>query len=442
MDARDIQVNKRLILLSLFALLGRSVWGYIGYVRSRYLYGRLIIPDGVSDASEYVLLAKNLVYHRVFSFDGINPTTFRAPLYPIFIALFWWTETPPIFVVIVAQCILGAATVGLTYLLARHYFDERVAVIAGVGMALAPLTNQMTGVIMCETLLTFLTTLAIFLWTKDKPKLSGLIFGLAILTKPTILPFVLLFPLIAIFRDRRTMLTMFACAMLIVSAWTIRNVVVLHQFIPVASAGGGVNLLVGTEEIGPFDDHTRLQSDHIAGVGVYDPRRDSLALGQAVERIKNDPLHWIVVRVKQYPRLFLEQGYYLQYGPPLVAQTIRWGFIIGNTLFASLALAGLWNARRFTPLVSFPLFLTLIHFPMWVEPRYFLAAVPMCVICASVACQLKVAVPVKSPTHRIVEIATIRTREPTASRVTFPPADDADAPTRITTDPPNSKVTV
>ncbi len=119
------------------------------------------------------------------------------------IAVLWWTDSPPILAILLVQSLLGAATVALVYLIARDRFSRAVAVVASLGMALAPMTGYFTAVILTETLFTFLLTLAIFSWGREKRVLAGVAFGLAALTRPGLLPFIAALPLLSILPSLR-----------------------------------------------------------------------------------------------------------------------------------------------------------------------------------------------------------------------------------------------
>ena len=74
--------------------------------------------------------------------------------------------------------------------------------LAGIGMALAPMTGRFTAVILTETLFTFLLTLGIFWWSRKHYALTGVTFGFGMLTRVTLLPFVLLLPLLTSVAER------------------------------------------------------------------------------------------------------------------------------------------------------------------------------------------------------------------------------------------------
>jgi 4-amino-4-deoxy-L-arabinose transferase-like glycosyltransferase len=379
-------------------------------------------PWVAGDSYDYVKIARNIRFHHLFSLTEsavgpFLPTASRPPLYPALIALFWIRDSPPIKLVLVVQALMGAATVVLVYLSARDSFDGKVASVAAIFMIIAPMTGYFTAVILTEILFTFLFMLAVFLWGRGLAVLSGVVFGLAALTRPTILPFLLIVPAISFlpsFRSAwRKHLLILLVAVAISSTWIVRNVVVFHRFIAIMSTGWGPNLLCGTMDtellgikvwtgsewaVVDVNTHPLLQVDP----GISESDKERILLRRGLLRIKERPLHWIVVRVEQYPKLFLDSGDYVlgRYNVSIRDAVARrnYGVLLFKFLFlsgnlAALALAG-WGFylvrrrwRELLHLISFPVFLLVAQIPMWTESRYTIPIVPVIAIFASVGLQ-------------------------------------------------------
>ena len=365
------------------------------------------------DSAWYLRVARNIAVNHVFSssVDGINaaPTAFRPPLYPALIAALWFGNSEPIFAVLLLQVFLGTATVTLCYLIARDQFGRGVAVLAATGMALAPMTGHFTAVILSETLFTFLLTLGIFLWGRKRHVSTGTVFGLAALTRVTILPFVVLLPLLTLLRPWRSQLrshsTIMLVSLAVASIWIVRNAIVFDRFIPVAASGYGTNLLLGSMETKDADDvATRKALLRSVDGNGGDPNSDEtefdrVRLRAAFRRIADNRRRWLVGRAQQYPRLFIDSGSYLfgNEGLPFAVvlrerrvgqATTRSGFILGNVLVFFLALVGLLAERarfvRLSHITLFPIFLSAISLPLWIEPRYGLPMMPLVAILAAV----------------------------------------------------------
>ena len=351
----------------------------------------------------YLDLARNLAFHHSFSEVTGVPTASRPPLYPLLIAAFWWTSNAPVTAVILVQCIFGAASAVLVYLIARDRFDHRVAFIAAIAFSLAPMTVHYTAVILTETLFTFLILLAIFFWGRDRGVAAGLAFGFAGLTRSVVFPFIVCLPLLALLapwrRNRRLYLLIVVAALSVPAVWTIRNVIVFRKFIFVQSGGYGTNLFAGTIETQLYGDDVWRKVNQELISNAVDPRndvvRDREYMRRAIDRIESDPVHYLKVRLKQYPRLFMDSGDYLL-GSQNVAFTralrerrflvviIKMGFLLGNIALLVLAIYGIFIERKrfvsLSHLILFPVFLALVHLPMWIESRYSLSMVPFLLI--------------------------------------------------------------
>jgi hypothetical protein len=193
-------------------------------------------------------------------------------------------------------------------------------------------------------------------------------------------------------------------ALLVSSVWIARNAVVFGKFIPIAASGWGAGVLAGSIE-------TKFVGDDVFTALLKDPafkldepvadetEVDRLMMRRALKRIKDNPLRWLFVRAKQYPRLFMDSGDYLlgshnvTFGQalrkprPLVV-LVKVAFMLGNLLFMLLVAYGLYVERkRFVELSHlwlFPLFLLLAQLPFWIEARYSLPIVPVMIIFAAV----------------------------------------------------------
>ncbi|HEX8846544.1 MAG TPA: hypothetical protein VF791_17990 [Pyrinomonadaceae bacterium] len=358
-----------------------------------------------NDSRIYLGLAKNLAFHHVFGLnegaETLLPGAQRPPLYPSLIAALWWGDAAPITAILVLQAVLGAATVALVYLIARGQFSRTTAILAGVGMVFARMTCLYTAFILTETLFTFLITLGVFLWGRQRSVPAGIAFGMAALTRTTILPFLLalfLIPLLPKWRKQwRTYIVISIIAIAVSSIWVMRNASALGRFIPVQESGFGQNLLFGTFEtktlwgqIWNGREWTADQDEHplvSTGEGLNGMERERLRMRLALGRIANDPLHWLVVRAQQYPRLFMDDSVIYQNEPfLLIVKGIL--FHLCNFIIIALAVFGVFIERaRFVSLshlTLFPAFILIIHLPLWIEPRYSLPMMPMVVILAAV----------------------------------------------------------
>ncbi len=185
----------------------------------------------------FFILARQIAEGHGYAFPGFAPTAFRVPLYPIFLAAvtqgrqdFW--------AVLIAQALLSAGTVACVAWLARMWFGRTVAIVAAAITALYPYYLWHDTALQETGLFIFLATLAMALVVYAQRRrsiagalLAGLVLGLAILTRATLMPFALFAVLWLIVPDgastalRRRVVTALLCLAALgatLSPWLIR----------------------------------------------------------------------------------------------------------------------------------------------------------------------------------------------------------------------------
>jgi hypothetical protein len=211
------------------------------FLRWYYVVTAMVVNPMRGDAVQYYYYAWNLLNHHVFSMANpgaalVPPDSYRAPGYPLLLAA--WMDLVDDFdlwfaAVILTQCVLGALTAGMTVLLARFWLPLGWSVLAGLLAAVWPHSITVTSYLLGETLFGFLALLSMLLYglmlkrgTWVAAAAAGLCFGLATLVNPTLLPLVLLLPLVAVWRKdatKRLILTFALCASLLPATWEARN---------------------------------------------------------------------------------------------------------------------------------------------------------------------------------------------------------------------------
>lgn len=194
-------VTPRFLLL--FVLLFTAI------LRGGLLWG---MRDNLSeDRDAYREIAENLAVHRVYGLnDGVNPprpTAYRPPLYPVILAKLAGEglQVTPLRVAIL-HWLLGIGTVWLTWVVAGMLFRDAGAsgqlglgewrpALAALLVACDPILLHWSTFVMTETLAAFLAVLALYTLTRfhfDRRPLNaafaGVALGLAILCRPTFLP--------------------------------------------------------------------------------------------------------------------------------------------------------------------------------------------------------------------------------------------------------------
>ncbi|MCA9076615.1 MAG: hypothetical protein KDA93_16445 [Planctomycetaceae bacterium] len=240
---------------------GGLVWGVLllaAIARVSVLWGW---SDNLSDDRDvYLAIAEGVAEGRGYSVHGTNiPTAFRPPLYPVMLAVTGTSRSP--FGRALLHLVLGVGTVWLTVVIAcRFGLSRRLALFAGAIVAVDPLLLRYTTFPMTETLATFLATALLGCLTMPSSRhqqlLTGFVFGLNVLCRPTVWVFAGLMGLWWISRRLVSMresqpseplsfpwLTM-AAGLLTVLPWVVRNTIVMGHPI-LMTTHGGYTLLLG-----------------------------------------------------------------------------------------------------------------------------------------------------------------------------------------------------
>ncbi|MCH8025169.1 MAG: glycosyltransferase family 39 protein [Chloroflexi bacterium] len=238
------------------ALLLRIVW--VLYATADPLDGRF------NDSVFYHLVAAHLAegggYTNPFTF---LPTAQFAPGYPFFLTGLYWLFGPHLTVAEVANAALGAATVGVVYLLALRLFDSISARIAAVLLAVFPGQILFASVVYSEILFTFLFVLGLLLALLAREQSPdgrwrwliafGLIVGAASLVRGAGLALLIIGPAYwALTRlDWRGTVQWSALAIvgagLLIAPWTVRNLITMDAPLLISSSAG-INFWQGHHE--------------------------------------------------------------------------------------------------------------------------------------------------------------------------------------------------
>lgn len=249
--ARRLGVARAVTAVALLALLVRVVV---------VLATPHFVPQ--TDAADYDREAVSLVEHGVFPNSLLapsgGPTAFRPPTFPILLAGVYeisgtgsqsarWRAGR------LAEAVLGALTAALVCLIALRLFGTASALVAGAIAAVYPPLVLIGSSLMSESLFIPLLLAAVLsaLVGRESPHtyrwalLAGLLVGLAALTRSVGIAIAL--PVVLLLWNRRPRwswpsaappLAMLATVLVTLVPWTIRNLVVMHSFVPVSTENG------------------------------------------------------------------------------------------------------------------------------------------------------------------------------------------------------------
>jgi 4-amino-4-deoxy-L-arabinose transferase-like glycosyltransferase len=149
----------------------------------------------------YFHLARNLAQGHGFSADGLAPTAFRVPLYPIFVAAITGGERAFVALVL-AQSLIGTGTVVCGAWLAGELFGTLAVLPAASMLAVYPYYVVHDTALQETSLFTFLTLVAVLLLVRARRRRSvalslvaGAALAAAVLTRSTLVPFMCVAPL-------------------------------------------------------------------------------------------------------------------------------------------------------------------------------------------------------------------------------------------------------
>jgi 4-amino-4-deoxy-L-arabinose transferase-like glycosyltransferase len=367
------------------------------------------------DEREYLSLADNLAAGRGFIYGpdhdwGTAQQFGRAPLYPMFLAAIGaadgTTDATPTRVK-VAQAALGGLLVALIGAIALHAAGPRAGVLAAAVAAVYPPLVWYPAYVLSETLYSALALTAVLLLQiaverSDQARssraggplalLSGLLVGLAVLTRPALLFFVPLAVVWLAVRRRPVLaLAMVAAALAVVAPWTARNYRVHGRFVLVASEGG-VTFWTGNHPLargeGDLAANPELKRAELefrrAHPGLSSEELEPLYYRAAFRHITNDVGWWL--------GLLAKKAFYtvVPVGPSYRVHSMRYQIAsIGSYLllvpFAAFGARGLWHSsRRPTPLLLLAASAVLVCLIFFPQERFRVPVVdPSLIVCAA-----------------------------------------------------------
>jgi len=386
------------------------------------------------DRDAYLAIAGNLAAGHGYSSSidtpeaEIQPTAFRPPLYPALLSVIYFLKAAPVGIGIV-QIILGVLTVWLTWKTGNQLQLKGAAFLAAAIVATDPILLQYTSYAMTEVLGAFLTSLLLYLLVTSltaEPALhekatflpltfwTGIVWGLAILCRPTYLAFFGIWIAVrftgsllhrlrilkpASFKKHEWSQGTYLAAgiMLAVSPWLIRNLIVFHAPI-LSTTHGGYTLLLGNNPVFYAEVVQKPWGTVWSGESL-DHWQQSLEqqISQADPPIQTEQERdrWMYQRAKQniaeQPDLFV-QACLLRFKrfwnvSPLTSSTlisvpmIGWGIAAYYTAIliggAGGILMVLWNKeQKWEPLIWLIFSFTVVHLFYWTNMRMRAPLVP------------------------------------------------------------------
>jgi len=206
------------------------------------------------DEVDYDQIARHVAQGDGFGYGPDALSSFRPPIYPLFLAAIYWIFDVNHAVVRLVQAFIGAALPAIVYLAARRRFSRTESAVGAFICALYPAFIGMSGSLMTETIFVPLLALAILglILVEEEPTwgrilATGIFLGLTLLARASAATLLLLIPFWMFWRFPQARFQGFlkgvaigVVAVVTVLPWTARNWHVHHAFIPVSSNGGHI----------------------------------------------------------------------------------------------------------------------------------------------------------------------------------------------------------
>jgi hypothetical protein len=336
------------------------------------------------DEQEYLNQALTLLRTRQY----VELRLMRPPLYAIFLAACIVAFDLLIQNLRLVQAIISALTVIPLYLLTLQVFgNRRVALVAGLLMALNYTLAFTATELLTETLFLFVATIIFWLLaqitsrSRWQPVFAGVCLGALALIRSVALPLLALGAIWLLLNTGKRTAAMFVlAAILVIAPWTIRNYLTYHALI-IIDTTGAENLWLDNDPAGREAVKRQLYA-----LGDDMAARQRLATERGIAVILAHPDH-IAAKVWREARLFPALQFFddMRNRPAIWVPPLQvWlRLILGDGLWTVILLggaAGLWlaPARRWTLMIAAPwmLYIVLSTLIFHVEPRYRLPLYP------------------------------------------------------------------
>jgi len=211
----------------------------------------------LNDAAQYERIGRNLLNNHCFCDLASVPSTGRAPLWPgIIAAVYGITGSDNVHVRLFLS-LLGAGTCVVLYCFAKDLFGKRIALLTGLMGAISPTLFVYDGWLYSESLFTFfflLFTYALYRTQKTAQIrwiiVSGIAAGLGVLTRQNeVITFGMIFLWCILVGGKRLLswritaklgILITLLTIILILPWSIRNYMVSHEIIPVATGSGTI----------------------------------------------------------------------------------------------------------------------------------------------------------------------------------------------------------
>jgi 4-amino-4-deoxy-L-arabinose transferase-like glycosyltransferase len=279
---------------------------FLAALAARLAYSLRLSPLSISpDSLDWTGIAGQLVSGKGFG------DTWRAPGYPVYLSAIFLIFGKSVAAVRVFNALLGSLNCLVIFMAGKKLFGSAVGRIAALMLAFYPYLIAYSGDLLSETLLTLMISLSLLMIieSSENPStmnlvLTGVVMGLTVLTKATILPFFLLACgwLWWNTKKLKAALIVGALTLLTIAPWTARNYAHFKQFILVSPGSYSLWLASNDEAL-----HLETTGELDSPVGVtfhWSPERanelNKLPLVESEKIYKAEALAWIKANPEKF----------------------------------------------------------------------------------------------------------------------------------------------
>ena len=374
----------------------------------RVAWAMLVPVVPISDSVAYDTFATNLATHGVYGWTPGAPSSFWPVGTSAIYAALYWVFGHHFAPIVVLNLLLSTLIVLQTMWLARLFFDDQTAVVAGCILAMWPTQIAYVTILASELPFTLLTLLGMCVWYS--PSLSksarGCTSGLAFAAASYVRPIALLLPAVLWLTDLldlrkfREQLLVFVLAVAVIAGciapWSIRNMKLYHHFMLISS-DGGVALWIGNN---PSSNGTHTpMPDSVDRLNEYE--RDKQLGEVALRYIINRPLDFVFRTIKKAILLHFNETIAVHWNAGGIKQRFGEGAILPLkvlmqtywSLVLLLAAIGFTELVRnvgfmralFHPILAPWIYFSAVYAVMLVQDRYHFPSDPYIAILAAIA---------------------------------------------------------
>jgi 4-amino-4-deoxy-L-arabinose transferase-like glycosyltransferase len=273
------------------------------------------------DSNEYLSIATNIINNGQYSVSQINskdfpqflgesPTRMRQPLYPVFLALLFFFFGNSIIPVQLVQLILSLFTLFLIVDIGKRIFGSDYSQINNIILSIYFPLWMLSTSILTETVFIFFIIISFrfYIISKEKKELkfillSGVLLGLAFLTRPIALILFLVIGSIHLYTLKKVSYKYFSILsigfMLVIIPWTLRNYFVMDEFTPLSS-DGGYNLFASTLGVNEKPWINDFGFNEAVQNGYYlDNQANNKFVNLAIKNFYSEPFTYITYGIKR-----------------------------------------------------------------------------------------------------------------------------------------------